>query len=141
MSPHESTLLHVTYLPRTFGACSLSTFVLFTPCGRNTTLTLRGKASGCTVSISSRALGFGDVQKGKKISRVLYIENSSPQRVPFQIMTDPFGVFSFDCTRGIVPPSSSLHITICFQPQEEANYWKRVTCLFQVRCDILINRC
>lgn len=136
LDPHKSTLICVKYTPCTVGMFSLDTYCISTPCGRQTFLKLQGKAIGSTVKLSSTALAFGDVEKGRKKSRVLYMENVSELCVPFQLMTDPLGTFSLDCARGILPPKTTIHVTITFQPEEESNYWKRITCLFQVQLEV-----
>lgn len=133
-----------TFTPRSSGTFSLETYVFSTVGGNKVAVSLQGKALGPTVRLSHQNLDFGDMASGKMNSRVLYIENDSSQGVPFQIMSDPHGVFSFDRTRGVLPEHTVSHVTVTFRPVEPSNYWKRVVCLFKVSfgvCYSTISHC
>ncbi|CAD7702550.1 unnamed protein product [Ostreobium quekettii] len=134
LGPNGFAHVTVTFTPKSPGTFSLESYVFSTAGGNKVALSLQGKALGPTVRLSRQELDFGDVASGKMNSRILYIENESPQGVPFQIMSDPHGVFSFDRTRGVLPEHTVSHVTVTFRPVESSNYWKRVVCLFKVSC-------
>jgi hypothetical protein len=51
----------------------------------------------------------------------------------FGFDSDPLEVFSLSRVQGVIPPQSTLHITIAFKAAVPANYWHRLACTIKVR--------
>lgn len=100
--------------------------------GNALSFSLSGQAIAPDVALSATTVAFGAFETGRKVSRVVYVQNRSSAPISFEFGADPGGVFSTDPVRGTVPPQSAAPISIAFSPAVPNNYWRRVVCLIKV---------
>ena len=91
---------------------------------------------GPTVSLSQSSLFFGNVESGKSVTKLIYIENHSDVPSYYQIDAEVAGTFKLDNNLGVVAPHSSSHISVTFAPTEPANYHRRLVVVVKDRAPL-----
>lgn len=121
----------MTYVPHSTGTFSSETFKIGTLGGNTVSVNLRGTAVAPTITLSTRAFNFGNLAVGATASRVLYIRNHSAVPVPYDFQSEPLDVFAISRVRGVLPPETTIHVTITCRATVPANYWRRLALLLK----------
>jgi cilia- and flagella-associated protein 65 len=152
----------VQYYPKAARAFTCDNFDIVTPGGNTVRINCRALGIGPTVVLAKKegpkadpdsddeneiqkpvdrptSLSFGDVKIGNVVSRVIYLNNSSPIPVSFQFVVEDKGTFQFDRTYGVIPPNLQSHVVIRFDPEVSGNFCRRIFCLIKDQMPVAID--
>lgn len=146
--PGASMPIRVRYHPLSDGMFTCDNFDVVTPGGNTVRITASGTAHGPSVLLFRKeaparkksetskkrpskpnSINFGDVEIGKTVTRVLFLQNLSATPAAFHFQVEDKGVFAFDRIQGIVPPLLQGHVIVSFTPAAPCNFYRRVFCL------------
>lgn len=158
--PGGAVPIRVRYHPASDGMFTCDHFDVVTPGGNTVRITATGTAHGPSVLLFRKeaparknadgtiakkrqsppnSINFGDVEVGKTVTRVLFLQNMSASPGSFHFQVEDKGVFAFDKIQGVVPPLLQSHVIVSFTPKIASNFYRRVFCLVRGQMPLFLD--
>jgi len=156
--PGGALPIRVRYHPSFDGMFTCDHFDVVTPGGNTVRIAASGTAHGAEVILFRKeaasakrktkkkagkpnSINFGDVELGKTVTRVVFLQNLSGTPAHFHFQVEDKGVFEFDRIQGVVPPLLQGHIIVSFTPKSPCNFYRRVFCLIRDQMPLYVCGC
>ncbi|XP_028409059.1 cilia- and flagella-associated protein 65-like [Dendronephthya gigantea] len=140
IAPYNTAKVKVQYAPTYPGTSHVEYFEVNVLGATNcSVIKCIGKSKGPSVMFDTSSLGFGQVNSGGTVTRILTIKNNSDVNTAFQFLIDKANsVFTFEATTGYLAAGSTQSIAVRFHPNLAINYYRKITCLLQNHAPLIL---